>query len=260
MVSLYANGKNNIMTDKLDKHLKETWKQLQFDFINEESIRFKGNISFDEMMQSLFERENDKDQIDSAVSLYNKILNNANDVTETEYKGYPAYDLTQLLNESFIVIFAGNKVGTVTLDINGINTMALVVGSEVYRYLNTINNNLYKFWFENKSFIIHELIHLNDYKRVKSIKKSDLTNANTYYNNPLEFNAYYLEIAHDLYAELRNSPKLKKEILQDRNKFLTFAWEKINKKIPELKSALTKDMLFKWNKRLYQLYDELKGT
>jgi hypothetical protein len=246
------------MNDKLNKKLKESWKQIQFDFINEESIRFKGNKSFDEMMQGLFERENDKPQIDSAVSLYNKILHNANEVTETEYKGYPAYDLTQLLNEPFVVIFAGNKLGTVTLDINGTKTLVLVVGSEVYRYLNTINNNLYKFWVENKSFIIHELIHLNDYKRVKTIKKSDLTNANTYYNNPLEFNAYYLEIAHDLYAELRNSPKLKKEILQDRNVFLKFAWGRINQSIPNIKDALTEAMLFKWNKRLYQLFDELR--
>lgn len=248
------------MSDKLDKHLKETWKKIQFDFINEESLRFRGNKSFDDMMHCLFERENDKAQIDSAVALYEKILNNANDIKETIYKGYPSYDLTPILNEPFIVIFAGNKLGTTSLDINGVKTMTLVVGSEVYRYLNTINNNLYKFWVENKAFIIHELIHLNDYKRVKVIKKSDLTNANTYYNSPLEFNAYYLEIAHDLYAELRNNQKLKKEVLQDREVFLKFAWERINQTIPNIKNSLTKDMMFKWNKRLYQLFDELKTT
>lgn len=239
------------------KHLKETWKQLQFDLINDESMRFK-NKSFDGMMQCLFERENDKSQIDCAVSLYKKILDNIDNIKEIEYKGHPAYDLTSTLNEPFIIIFAGNKLGTMTLDINGIKTMTLVVGSDVYQYSQKLNNNLYKFWVNFKSYIIHELIHLNDYKRIKTIKKSDLTNANTYYNNPLEFNAYYLEIAHELYNNLKNDPKLKNEVLQDRNVFLNFAWKNIKEMIPEIKNSLTKDMLFKWNKRLYQLFDELK--
>jgi hypothetical protein len=44
----------------------------------------------------------------------------------------------------------------------------------------------------------------------------------------------------------------------NHQEFLDYFWNEVKIKQPDLKKSLTKQMLFKWNKRIYQLYDHLK--
>lgn len=246
-------------SDKLNEKLKNNWKRMEFELLNNDGNFGNNRLlkNFDKFMMALFERENDKSQLEYAEKLYDIVLMNITKIFQIEHMGYPAYDLTNILGEPFFVIFAGKELGTIKLNINGIETQTLVVGNNVFTHSD--KKKLYHFWTNFKAFIIHELVHLNDYKRVKKIPKSDLNNAKTYYNNPLEFNAYYLEISHRIYNTLEHDfDNIKDTILSDRKIFLEYVWEYINKLLPELKKNLSKDMLFKWNKRLYQLFDEMK--
>lgn len=243
--------------DKLNKKLKTNWKNMEFELFNEDSrFAFYNRKTFETFMRPLFERDNDKSQIDLAFNMYDTVLTYIKNIPLTTLKNYPAYNLTPILNKDLFVVFYGEQTGATETEINGKLIQILLIGNRTYKFKN--NDDLYIFWTNFKSFVIHEFIHLNDYKRIKTIKKSNFDNDVEYYNNPREFNAYYLEIAYYFYNRLKHNSKLRQEILLDRNTFINELWNYIKEIQPNLKQSLTKEMLFKWNKRLYQLFDELK--
>ena len=200
---------------------------------------------------SLLEREGDKEQLDKANSIYYEVLDNIENIKQIEVEGSPAYNLKPVLNQDFLIVFFGKKFGTLELEYNGKLIPTMVVGSEIHYY--TGKEDLKRFWKNNKLYVIHELIHLSDYKRVSKIQKSNLLDLKKYYNNPLEFNAFYLEIAQYFYDKTREEG-----YLPERKYFIKNAWQYIKSEQPELKSNISEKMKIKWNKRLYQLYDELK--
>jgi hypothetical protein len=207
--------------------------------------------NFDSFVMPILEREGDKEQLDNALDIYYKVLDNINNIELISFNTYPAYNLKEALGEDLFIIFAGEHLGTQPIECENKTVPAIVVGSRLHRFKN--KDDLYEFWVRYKPYILHEIIHLQDYKRVSKIQKSDITNNFQYYNNPLEFNAFYLEVAHHFYNDIR-----RKGVLSDRETFIKSAWDYVHEIQPDLKKNLTDKMLYKWNKRFYQLYDELK--
>ena len=242
------------MDDRLIKELREAWKSIELN--NDDTLRIGHPIkNFNKFMISLLERENDKAQIDAAESIYKKVLLNLKDIPLGNYIGYPAYDLLSVLGESLIIVFGGKRMGTTDIEINGKKTPAIVVGSEIFKHEG--EDSLYDFWTKFKPHIIHELVHLNDQKRADVTLKSDPSSPFSYYNSPTEFNAYYLEIASVIYSDM-STKRRRDKVLTDRVDFLEYAWGTVEEIVPGMRQNLSHDMLFKWNKRLYQLFDELK--
>jgi hypothetical protein len=206
--------------------------------------------NFNTFIIPLLEREGDKKQLDNALEAYYTIKNNTEKLLTIQINGYQAFNLKPILNEDFLIIFAGEHFGTTQINFESKIVPAMIVGSRVHDFKNDFD----VFWKENKSYILHELIHLEDYKRIKIRQDSSLDDMKKYYNNPLEFNAFYLEVANYFYDEIRKQ----KGKMDSITEFIESAWKYVYKIQPELKQNLSKDMLFKWNKRFYQLYDELQ--
>lgn len=150
-------------------------------------------------------------------------------------EGSLAYNLKSILGEDFLIVFFGERFGTLQLEYNSKLVPTIVVGDKVHKW--TGKRDLKRFWENNKLYIIHELIYLNDYKRVDNIQKSDPTNLKNYYNNPLEFNAFYLEVAQYFYDKIRIDG-----YLPARNKFIEIAWNYVEYEQPDLKINISDKM------------------
>lgn len=208
--------------------------------------------SIDNFTYSIFEREGDSDQLYSATYIYLKVMENINEIDPIDIEGYISYNLEQAIGKDLLIVFTeGKETGCLFYDYkeNGIDVPTIRFPE---KDLSKFNNDFGEFWENNRKTIIHELVHLNDYERIGKIIKSDLGDLKKYFNNPLEFNAFYIEVIDYFYEMYKN------ETLPDRKEFIGSAWEYVNEIQPELESNLTDNMKTKWNKRFYQLYDELK--
>jgi hypothetical protein len=83
-----------------------------------------------------------------------------------------------------------------------------------------------------------------------------------YYNHPLENNAYFLAAASTLYDIVKNIKTVEqfnKLFGTDNREFLPKFWNYISQTHPNILKYINQTYKTKWNKRIYQLYDELKS-
>jgi hypothetical protein len=197
------------------------------------------------------EREKDKSTIDSAEELYFDIIRNYstavtnNNVVEVKTK-----------EGIFNIIITNTGLWFGEENINGNTIKALSIGNDL---LSNTNGDVLKFLLAYKTAIIHELIHKDDQERVKKKINSD-TDSDDYYINPMEFNAYYLQFAELVYDTVKFQCKTPNDFYKkfgDKESFIKYFWDRVNREQPELKSSLDKKYTLKWNKRIYQLYYEI---
>lgn len=207
----------------------------------------------DRLTEYLFEREGDKEQLDYAKEIYVKVARNIETIPLIKIEGHPAYNLKQAIGKDLLVIFYGEETGCLFYNRNGdgIGVPTIRIGRDLYEFK---DNDFYRFWLKNRHVIIHELIHLNDHERIGKVITSDKNEKKQYYNNPLEFNAFYMEVIDHFYEEVIFGNK-KLPSIKD---FIKSAWDYVYQMQPELEDNISDKMKNKWNKRFYQLYDELR--
>lgn len=216
------------------------------------------------------EREGDEQQIKAAEDIYYKIVNNFNDVIRVNSL---IYRFDKILNEPFCLAFTNNDGGTGIGQITyrestgkHVSCSGIVfdrkTDPEVDDYIK--NDKILDFLIKYKDIIIHELIHKNDNKRIEQNKNTAILSDPEYYNSPKEFNAYYLQMATKYYDLLRTKIKTIEQFNnffgKTNREFIDFFWYNVNKTHPEIRNNLNDTYKAKWNKRIYQLYDELKST
>jgi hypothetical protein len=241
-----------MVKDNLDKQLRENWDFLEKNLIQSGNILGPQTKPFDVIITSMMEREGDKKQIEDAKDIFYKLTQNIDKYIPTTIYSQPAYDISELMGEEFYILFYGVGMQVGILPINNKQVKILRFGNDICK--STDKKYLLDFFMRFHMALIHEFVHLNDYKRVKEIKFSDPKDIVAYYNNDLEFNAYYLQFAHYMYTAMHVNP----EILASREQFMERFWKHMDDMQPKMKSYLTKETIFRWNKRIYQLYDELK--
>lgn len=250
--------------DKTLDTLKENWKKysLEDDFTKMSTKPFNESL-----YRFISERVDDEKQVKSALGIYNKILDNFNKATIVQAHDFDLFNFNSIVGYSFGLMFYQKAKGMFFTEIDiasqGIKDMpCIVVGSNMHDAGDA--QNPVQFWLNNKEYIVHEIVHHKDTKRTKLLIPSDTTDKD-YYNHPFEFNAYFIQAASDLYNTVDSLKKVGKNesmftsAFGSTNKeFVDIFWKMISKSQPKLKNSLDKKYLFKWNKRIYQLYDELK--
>lgn len=108
----------------------------------------------------------------------------------------------------------------------------------------------------NKTAFVHELIHYLDTKR-NPVRKVDMSSIKKYYNNPNEFNAYYME-AFNFVHNIIKDKKLKKSFIKNFKNFDEFKSWMINKVFDkDFILNLNENFTKKLHKRLYTLWEEI---
>jgi hypothetical protein len=198
----------------------------------------------------LNERENDEKQILNATEIYNKILEYINILPIVKLK---ELDLT-------LVFTTSQKDYTAAFSKN-INTIFI----NCYpRFQNEYKNRDYKeIYLKSKESVIHELIHYLDSMRINVEEQPD-----GFYITPKEFNAYFLSVSSEFYDLLNDIKNKNPNNLNSFyntfgktvNEFIKLVFNYIDSKNNDLKTAIDNDpkYKYKWNKRIYQLYFELK--
>lgn len=142
---------------------------------------------------------------------------------------------------------------------NNINYIIIKVPSINYSISHQLKEKKYKI----KDTFIHEFIHYLDHKRFKGKEKMKPKNNNEsdYYNNPLEFNAFYQMAGGNVLAKLINNPKKLKEYRDNYKTFEEFYKWVTNEIFREdFIENLNKKNLTKLKKRLFNIYYELIKT
>ncbi len=241
--------------------LKGKWKSCPQ---HPQNVIKQSEIYNENLLTVLSEREEDIKQIQEALKLYNLIFDNFNKATKLDningwnFKNIVGFDVCLLFYDKVEGIFCAK------VDIDGKKDVpSIFVGPDEYD-VDYINSPI-RFWIEFKDYLIHELIHINDFKEIKVVIPSD-SKSPDYFTNPHEFNAYFVQISTVFFNSIKsikeinpgNDSKLKAFLGNDHKEFIKTFWDYVYKKYPKLKSSLNDKYKFKWNKRIYQLYDELK--
>lgn len=203
------------------------------------------------------ERENDEKQIQNANELYNKMLEYANKTPHILFFNFK--DIGVDLN----LIFTDKQYDFYAAFIKKLNL--IIVNVQPYCMTEFKNKDYNAIFLKMKEAIIHEIIHYLDSLRIdmEELPKGD-------YVTPEEFNAYFLSISSELYDILNdiksknpnNLNKFYEQFGNTVNEFLKLMWKLIELKNSDMKKEIDNDKKYKykWNKRLYQLYFELKDN
>lgn len=229
-----------------------------------ERIRDKINRLFNERIE-------DKKQLDKAEELYNILLNNTDKVIKIT--NFNVFNYRNVLGYDFCISFIdtgkGSGLGQTSININNkvVNYDSIIFDTknEVVIKLLKSNPTLSQFIEAVKPAMIHELVHVNDKSRFKKFGNSLVGNKN-YFNHPNEFNAYYLQFSSYFYDEIRKLDKSGNERLQqfigkfgkNKEEFLNKFWDYMKEVNRELYDNINEKYKIKWERRIKQLYDELK--
>lgn len=133
------------------------------------------------------------------------------------------------------------------------------------------SNNIHVFYdFENdititqnqtlKSTLVHEIIHVLDNQRSgHSIPSATTGSYDDYVNSSGELNAHYQEMIHDveefldMLKDKSNGDKVRELLMSTPEKFIKFA---LNRLETDYRNSLTGENIKKFQKRLYQYYQE----
>lgn len=255
----------NDSEDILIRSLREAWEGIdKSELVNciiDNYIDKKDNSFRDILNSILIERKEDIHQIEDAMKLYNDILYNFN-------KGKQIFDTSALsfrdvIGKDICIFFKKDYRGLCCSDITfrrgeeEHKTRGIVVGSDVFdleKY-----KNAFLFWKSFEDNIVHEFVHFNDKGRTKIVVSSDLSKPEEYFNHPFEFNAYFIQFAKYFYEQIKNGHKELKDFGDNEKGFVETFWRYALSKHPDIRKYINKGMLFKWNKRIYQLYEHLRG-
>jgi len=228
-------------------------------------------INIKRLIEKVFyERIKDDSQIRYAEGLYNIIY--TNNKKSKRLEGKNVYDFTDIVGFEFVIAIINNRgnghgFGKVTMP-SGRKYNAILIDNSKKDYKSKNPKTLPQLLEVFKSIFIHEIIHILDNRRDKT-GSSSLPTDDNYYNHPKEFNAYYLQFAQECYDIFKNKVDLHSnnkdrwinfysEFGNNEIEFSEKYWKMVSDYNDELKKSLNKDYLFKWNKRIYQLYSELK--
>jgi hypothetical protein len=217
---------------------------------------------------TLDERADDKRRREITKQYFNIILNNLENVPSHFGDSGGIYDFTKLLGLKIAFILFPNE--------------SKIPGAYYHKnkiiYINLNYNNDTIKLFKNKHYkglleylehtMIHELTHFLDFERhdVRNFGHPD-PNSNSRVNMPAEFEAYYQSEAHlwdKKIEEFKNLSDPLKEFYAyfgiNVQIFIHDFWEEYKKDSPNVVDGISQsnEYKFKWNKRLYQSYYELK--
>jgi hypothetical protein len=250
--------------DKTLDTLKENWKKYS---LEDDFSRMPMKPFNESLYRFISERVDDENKVKSSLEMYSKILDNFNKAALITAHDFNLLNFNSVVGYAFGLMFYKNTRGMFFTEIDipsqKIKDMpCIVVGDNMYDDRDI--QNPIQFWINNKEYIVHEIVHHKDTKRTKLLIPSN-TSDKDYYNHPFEFNAYFIQAASEIYSTVDNLKKIgKNESMftsafgSTNREFVDIFWKMIGKNQPKLKKSLNKKYLFKWNKRIYQLYDELK--
>jgi len=133
------------------------------------------------------------------------------------------------------------------------------------KFPNAYKQNKFDYIFEKMKsiIIIHEIIHYLDIE-VRNIPVDPTEVNKNSFNHPIEFNAYFQQISSYWYNILQNIIKSKSPLddfnIKIGNNVRDFSdkfWKNV-KNNSKMYDLINKDNIFRWNKRIYDLYFNLK--
>lgn len=114
--------------------------------------------------------------------------------------------------------------------------------------------------------IIHEIIHIITYRFSKDKKFSSQSNSTvdtmkSYVNSPEEWEAFFQQAAHIIDEELSNKDiEWFNSTYPNYKDFEIYFWDVLDNKVRYyVKPLISKEMMIKWQKRIYQLYHECQN-
>lgn len=205
--------------------------------------------------------QNDKKYRDFSNEIYLKVLK----TLETDSKlflpmkngyGLNLGNVDSRLNDVFMVLkkYDGNFSGAFTILDSGTRILEFNILNKYTRNLSddldskTLKTNKFKEAF------LHEFIHFLDWSRMKNIKEFNTAKkvgSDAYYNNPIEYNAFYQEAAEKMRKFYTKRPD---KLPENMTKFL----DKAYKTGTFILNNLNMDYYHKFSRRFSDLYLELK--
>jgi hypothetical protein len=102
---------------------------------------------------------------------------------------------------------------------------------------------------------------------LKELKDSIYTCCNPHnknsFNDPMDFNAFYMQyscVFYDKIQQIKSIDEFSKMFGKGPSEFMDIFWKEVRVENNEMYLNLNKKYKFKWNKRIYQLYGELKNN
>jgi hypothetical protein len=203
----------------------------------------------------LFERDNDDKFRDNAMKITEFIIDNVNINKAHNFQHINLFIEFQELPKYVKANYAPDE-RTITINIlNG---------------KNTFETNIKQFMQDNKYALFHEVVHVLDYARGSKFRANP-QGAVSQINSPAEFNAYFhtfVQILEDATQEVARSgdrnEAFEKYIGSDIRMFMKGFWEKAKVICKDDETKIVSDILgdidwkYRWDKRLYQFYFEIK--
>lgn len=201
------------------------------------------------------ERKNDNFYLYKARDYFNIIKNNIDSIE-------PIHDLYNFKKFGYDinVSFYSADVPQKATYRHSENTISINVRNNLSIFYNGLLSDICKIYEQQ---IIHEIIHNIDFNKL-SIQPDITQISKEPFNHPLEFNAYFQQVANYWHTKLPSiiaAPDplgdFHKKIGNNAREFNDSFWNLLKRS--GMESLITKDRRFKWSKRIYDLYFNLRN-